>query len=102
MPWRQVYEPAPKNERLPILENLPNGVEEKSFSLSAIREAWGHPTPETFASYYHCYRCGGWIEGQPNSYQVNTLNPAMLAGRQGTEYYCRRCGEQIGFDGLMS
>lgn len=101
MPYRQVYEPAPSNKSLPILEELPAGVMEDSLSLT-IREARGRTADGVYRYFYFCRRCKGWIEGQANTYQVNTLAPHQLAGRSGTEYYCIRCGDEIGFMGMMS
>lgn len=49
---------------------------------------------------YKCRYCGGWIEGQPNQYEEDTLAP--LAGRRGTVKHCRRCGREIGFFGMVS
>ncbi len=94
MPWQQQWVEAPKDLRLPVLAELPDGVRELEFPFG-YKEAYGQGR-----RFYSCRYCGGWIEGQPNSFPVNTLGP--LSGRQGTEYHCRRCGEQIHFDGIMS
>lgn len=51
-------------------------------------------------SYHWCDRCNGWIEGEAQEYEVNSLRP--LSGRRGKEYNCRRCGEEIVFVGAVS
>jgi len=102
MPYHMVYEPAPADESLPVLKELPNGIAEYPTLTSNLREAHGHTADGLYRSYHFCAYCDGWIEGEANRYFVNTLNPQQLAGRQGTEYFCRRCGKEIGFMGVMS
>ena len=51
---------------------------------------------------YYCGNCKGWIMGEPNDYYINNLAPEHLAGRRGHDYYCRRCGENVGFSGIVS
>lgn len=99
MPYRMVYEPAPKHLSMPVLKALPDGIHELRFSFNGIREASGM-VDDHIENYHFCPRCGGWIEGSVNEYEVNTMGP--LSGRQGTEYYCRRCGEEIGYIGAVS
>lgn len=103
MPYRQVYEPAPKDMNLPVIKEgeLPAGVEEKRWTLSSLREAAGMVGDE-YLVFHFCHWCKGWIPGHANEYRVNTLDSSRLAGRQGQEYYCKRCGQEIGFSGLMS
>lgn len=98
MPWQQRWVPAPKNKSLPVLKELPPGQQR-------VQDSWlgGAKTGYVNGEPYHwCDRCGGWIEGEANEYSVNTLNSSMLCGRRGKEYYCRRCGEEIGFMGMRS
>lgn len=105
MPYRLVWEDAPHDDSLTVHESLPHGVAEHSLSSSLLggaREAWGTTADGTFHKFHHCSRCGGWIEGDAYVSSVNTLNSSRLAGRQGTEYYCRRCGQEIAFSGLVS
>lgn len=102
MPYSLHYEPAPSDMSLPVLKELPDGVTEESFTLGVVREASGKPTEEGWPHYHFCPHCNGWIEGYPNEFPVNTFAPQHLAGRKGTEYFCRRCGHEIGFLGLMS
>jgi hypothetical protein len=104
MPWKLHFEEAPKNLNLTVYKELPLGLVIKSDWLRSFKIA-GKPTPGGWVSETHCYcnrDCQGWIEGIPNEYKVNTLAPHQLAGRQGTEYYCLRCGEQIAFFGVVS
>lgn len=101
MPYRQVYEEPPKDMKLAVLKDLPDGVTERKTWFSNLREADGH-IDKKWVFYHFCPKCEGWIEGDANKYPVNTLDSRHLAGRQGDEYYCRRCGYQIAFIGLMS
>jgi hypothetical protein len=99
MPYRQVWEPAPKDFTVEVLPELPEGYKElNGIAAGFYKEAVNRK--DIFDNFYYCKRCGGWIKGKPNSYKVDTLAP--LSGRRGTEYYCRRCGEEIGFTGVMS
>ena len=108
MPWQQVCQPAPKNLRLTIHKHLPVGMEESRMgellgyprvaypNLQLPRDQW------PFTEMHYCSHCGGWIPGEATEFKVSTLDSSRLAGRQGTEWYCGRCGEQIAFVGLMS
>lgn len=101
MPYRQVwFDEPPKDPTLKTHESLPDGITERHH-LGDIREAYGY-IGEVYVSYHFCHFCNGWIEGHVRESEVNNLDTRRLAGRQGTEYYCRRCGRQIGFFGLMS
>lgn len=102
MPWKQTYEPAPKDMSLVVLKELPEGVTEHQELFSRIKTAAGKPSAEGWPHYYFCRYCGGWIEGYPNEYRVNTMDSYRLSGRRGTESHCIRCGEQIGFSGMVS
>lgn len=100
MPYRQVYEPAPKNMKLPVLtdEQLPQGVVPRAVLLGGVREAYG-VVGDDFKTYHYCSHCKGWIEGSANAFPVHNLG--MLSGRSGQEYYCLRCGHEIAFIGMM-
>jgi hypothetical protein len=93
MPWRETWYDAPRDLTLPILPELPAGVEE--FIFANPRQAFGAGKPWTF-----CPSCKGWVEGRPYTSRVDNLGP--LCGRRGTEYHCPRCGEQIAFVGMVS
>lgn len=94
MPYETRWVPAPSDLSLPVLTEPPEGATDWP-SLGGPKEVrLGH------RHFYHCRDCGGWIEGHPNEYRVDTLAP--LSGRRGTEYFCLRFGQEIGFSGLMS
>lgn len=104
MPYRLVWEDAPKDESLPVLKELPEGIEEDAFILrwhSKRRKVHVVINGE-FVQYHYCPECGGWIPGDYYEASVNTLDTRHLAGLHGTEYYCRRCGYQVAFEGMMS
>jgi hypothetical protein len=50
--------------------------------------------------YHHCEHCNGYIKGQPIMKSEHTMS--ILSGRNGTTYYCKRCGNQIAFLGWMA
>ena len=86
---------------LKVHKELPPGVTERPNRLGRLRDAHGM-IGDSFVTFHFCPDCDGWIEGHANDYEVNTLNPARLAGRRGTEFFCRRCGYRIDFVGMMS
>ena len=92
-----------RNPTLVVLKELPEGVEEKWSlgGLHGLREAWGTPY-DIFHTFYYCYECEGWIEGNPEPVHFNNWEPQHLAGRKGTAYECQRCGVEIVFLGVMS
>jgi hypothetical protein len=94
MPWESSWVPAPSDPSLPVLAELPEGVAEWPWPDDPRRAHGGG------RRFYHCKRCGGWIEGNPTEYRVDTLAP--LSGRRGVETYCIRCGEEIAFSGMVS
>lgn len=95
MPYVQHWEPAPKDPKLVVLKELPPGkVRERDWG---VREAFVDGNP-----YHYCDCCKGWIEGSASEYAVNTLNPGMLSGKRGREFYCKRCGKEIEFIGARS
>lgn len=93
MPWQESWVPAPSDHALLVVTELPPGLEVHDFGH---REAFGRGGVQ----YHFCHQCGGWIEGHAPAYSVDNLGP--LSGRHGTEYFCRRCGAEIGFFGIMS
>jgi hypothetical protein len=102
MPYRNQWFDAPKDTSLIVHKELPEGVEVDRLSfIHNLREASGYVNGR-YTFFTFCKRCGGWIEGHANEYEVNTLNSSRLSGRRGTEYHCCRCGEQIAFMGMMS
>jgi hypothetical protein len=93
IPYKMRWVPAPKDEMLNVLQEIPEGLLDSLYRQYGIVE-------DKFVCFHKCKKCGGWIEGEPTEYHIDTLRP--LSGRRGTEYYCRRCGHQIGFIGMMS
>jgi hypothetical protein len=94
MPYIQQWIPAPIDKSIPVLEEMPEGAREFSTGLSyRICHVKG-------IEYHYCPECKGWIEGSPNEFKVDTLAP--LVGRRGIEYYCKRCGYELAFIGIMS
>ena len=113
MPYIQTWADPDKNPKLESHSELPVGYEEmennwgykkaiKKMDQDTLNTLKGKPF-----EYHYCKgdvlqdlpSCG-WVEGLPNEYDVNTLGP--LSGRQGTEYYCAKCGASIGFTGCYS
>lgn len=98
MPFVQKWVPAPKDESLPVLAELPPGQQR-------VREPFWGECKTAYVNgqpYYYCSSCQGWIQGLANEFSVNTLDSRSLSGRRGREYCCRRCGEEIGFIGMRS
>lgn len=104
MPYKLVWEPAPENKDIPVLETLPEGLNEKpcwgnyKMAETPLEEVISKKIPWIY--YYHCHWCKGWIKGRPNEYREDTIGP--LSGRRGTAFYCIRCGNEIGFSGMVS
>lgn len=101
MPYKLIWEDAPSDGNLPVVDPLPDGVEEERYRFGA-REAHGYTADGKYEHYHHCYRCGGWIPGRASMFHENTHAPHQLAGRKGQAYHCRRCGWEVAFVGLMS
>lgn len=102
MPYRHQWFDAPKDTSLSVLKSLPSDVSEDRLNdLFNLKQAAGYVDGQ-YKTFHFCPHCGGWIEGHANQYEVNTLNSGHLAGRRGTEFFCCRCGERIGFFGMMS
>lgn len=100
MPYRTVYEPASKDPSIEVVQELPEGIEEKR-NLGNYRMARGSGD-RYFEEYTYCRHCGGWVKSHANMYSVNTTNSHSLSGRNGQDFHCARCGERIGFMGMMS
>lgn len=100
MPFQMVWVPAPNNMNLPVLVDLPEDFR-KIEMFSEVKEADGYIDGK-YTVFYYCMFCKGWIEGHANEYHVDDLHAHVLAGRRGFEYYCKRCGKEIAFSGVMS
>ena len=92
MPYKTTWEPASKDESLPVLKELPEGYREHKNCLVSIRLA-----NKSVHDAYFCIYCDGWILGDMSEYDVNTWE--TKGSREGREYYCRRCGKELGFVG---
>ena len=93
MPYEYVWKPAPQNMSLPISQELPGSFVENyvwSF-VKQIRVASN--SKYEFAYFCHSKECNGWILGEP----MENEEYAILSGRDGTAYYCCRCGHEISF-----
>lgn len=102
MPYHQVYTPAPKDFSIEVVQELPEGIVEQHRSfLGHLREARGEGK-RWLEVYTYCRHCKGWVKAASNMYSINTLDTRSLSGRNGQEYYCARCGEQLAFLGMMS
>lgn len=104
MPFRTIWEPNPSDKSLPVLkeEELPAGVREFLPGFSDRHRTKSGVVDDEYKSFHYCPRCGGWIPGDYYTYGVNNLDTRHLAGRSGTSYACRRCGDEVDFNGIMS
>ena len=53
-----------------------------------------------FKQAYYCENCNAWVVSTPRMRMVDTIG--VLSGRKGYEFYCCRCGHEIGFSGYVS
>ena len=114
MPYRLQWYDAPSDFSIKVLlrdkDNPPKGYHTTPYLSRGYPEATIDPAVIEKAEdldhrvlmYYHCPHCEGWIAGEPNQYHENTLVAGQLGGRSGDVYYCRRCGHEIGFVGMVS
>ncbi|MBI5044666.1 MAG: hypothetical protein HZC02_01960 [Candidatus Levybacteria bacterium] len=99
---------APRDRNLVVHKNLPEGFIEPSGTdaqtyraLDGYRSAFNDA--EGKQMYFCDDKCNGWIEGSPSRIPESTMSPLHpLSGRQGESICCRRCGEEIAFDGWIS
>ncbi len=91
---------VPRDRSLKVHRSLPDGYVKSQSNpedyLLAIN-AQGE-------SMYYCdENCNGWIEGMPNGIPEDTMKPLRpLSGRRGESICCRRCGQEIAFNGIIS
>lgn len=100
MPYQQTYVSAPKDMTMPLYKGTAN---KPPFGYTLWWELYGVANAVhllTRESIYFCERCEGWVDGRPNEYGVHTLG--ILCGRDGVEFHCRRCGNEIAFFGKMA
>lgn len=100
MPWETVWRPPRVDDTLAVWpgdhHHPPDGYILDGLVIGPLTAHRSSP----YGCVYLCCQCGGWIEGHADEYQVNDLGP--LSGRRGTEFYCRRCGAEVGFFGMMA
>lgn len=94
MPY--VWVPEKRRIALAVYPELPSGYVEVRFPFSVYREA----RTSDWEYMYFCSRCQGWLKGHPHTHEENTLAP--LSGRSGWVWECQRCGEELGFEGIIS
>ena len=103
MPYQTTWVAAKKDPNRKCYAILPDGYEVASGLFACYQLASKDGTrcaiPEN--ALHFCEKCG-WVEGYPNQYKVNTLDSAHLSGQRGEDYHCARCGNHIGFSGVMS
>jgi hypothetical protein len=93
MPFEYVWKAAPRDLSLPLSQELPEGFVE-NYVWSFIRQIRMAGNNRYESAYYcHSKECNGWIFGAP----LENEEYAILAGREGTAYYCGRCGHEISF-----
>ena len=98
MPFEYVWIPAPKNMNLPVSQELPDGfVENYVWSFVKQIKVASNKRSE-YAYFCHSKECNGWILGEPMENEEYTI----LSGRDGTAYYCYRCGQEISFVSRIS
>jgi len=108
MPWEQVWVPNPSDENIPLHKNPPDnfqqyegwGCKMARRSVESLIEDHKQGKELDHRTYYYCRECKGWIEGKPTEYHEDNIGP--LCGRRGTVTACIRCGDEIGFCGMVS
>lgn len=109
MPWQHVFVPNPSDDKLPVLKKVPKDYEVTGADWSFQRARL--PFDKLLEKYkanknfkerrfYSCRYCKGWIEGEPYEYHEDDIGP--LCGRRGDVFSCIRCGNEIGFCGMVS
>ena len=96
---------VPGNPELEVFKELPDNYEEDLLGLSSreasIKGDCLKEPLDVLKKMHHCGHCGGWIDALP--IQESVYEPLVnLTGRQGTFYYCARCGYELCFVGRMS
>ena len=78
---------------LPLSQKLPEGFVE-NYVWSFIRQIQMASNSQYESAYFcHSNECNGWVLGEP----LENEEYAILSGREGTAYYCCRCGQEISF-----
>ena len=98
MPFEYIWKPAPKDMSLPCFQELPDRFVE-NYVWSFIKQIRVASNGKHQIAYFcHSIECNGWIVGEPMENEEYTI----LSGRDGTAYYCCRCGQEISFVNRMS
>lgn len=108
--WQRTWIPE---EGLETLEELPEDFTETVYKTHRSIYCTNPDGSYTFASeykiachkkefrfYHFCPRCNLWIEGQPITGRVDTMD--VMCGRKGETKHCRRCGVEFDFSGAVS
>jgi hypothetical protein len=83
---------------LPVSLELPaDFVENYVWSFVKLLKVASNSKYES-AYFCHAKECSGWILAEP----MENEEYAILSGRDGTAYYCCRCGHEISFVRRMS
>ena len=97
MPFEYVWIPAPRNMALPVSPELPAGFME-NYVWSFVKQMKVASNCRDESAYFcHSKECNGWILGE----QMENEECTILSGRDGTAYYCCRCGYEISLVGRM-
>ena len=102
MSWQYTFVPNPSDENIPVLENPPAGFEisnDRNYKTARIPFDQMMESNDT-RDFYYCLHCNGWIEGIPFEHHEDDIGP--LCGRRGIVSSCIRCGNEIGFSGMVS
>ena len=98
MPYQYVWKPAPRDLNLPIFNELPNEFVE-NYVWGFVKQIKVASNDRSELAYFcHSKECNGWILGEPMENEEYTI----LSGRDGTAYYCCRCGCEISFVSRIS
>ena len=98
MPYEYLWVPAPTNMHLPVSPELPAGFVE-NYVCSFVKQVKVANNSKYECAYFcNSKECNGWIFGEPMENEEYTI----LSGRDGTAYYCCRCGHEISFVNRMS
>jgi len=98
MPDEYVWIPAPKNLKLPVSAEMPSGFVE-NYVWNFVRRLKVASNSKSESPYFcHSKDCNRWTLGEP----METEEYAILSGREGTAYYCCRCGHEISFVSRIS
>lgn len=116
MPYKQIWFDAPHDMSISVipgdkdtppagyvlnggLYGCPQAIRDIAALIQLVQAGRKIPEDQPVTLYY-CYHCRGWIAGVPGQYHEDNIG--LLSGRRGEVFHCRRCGNEIGFFGMMS